>query len=105
MSGEYNIVKLIPIGLSRFGLTTQRVSKMFMTLIKYTTINTQSPQKWIGILDRNFNALTISKICWCFLSTTEFCWGVATMKIYEPYFWKTLVIWDHEHCLIWVTLS
>ena len=43
------------------------VGSLFMI---YTAVRTHSPHKYKRILDWNFRALAILKICWCFLSTT-----------------------------------
>jgi len=56
--------------------------KKAFDLMMYVAVRRQSPQNWMGILDRNNKALAVSNKCLCFLSTTPFCYGVAVQEVW-----------------------
>ena len=47
-------------------------------LMRYTVVRIPSPHKDNGTWDTNFKAMATLRMCWCFLSTIGFCWGVST---------------------------
>ena len=55
----------------------------------------QFPQKTYKKLDWNLRALAIFKICWCFLSTIEFCWGVS-----KQLSWCKIPLWVKTFVMI-----
>ena len=59
-------------------------------LIRYAAISIQSPHKDKGTWDWNFKALATLSMCWCFLSTVAFCWGVTAQvnRCIMPFVWK-----------------
>jgi hypothetical protein len=38
-------------------------------------------QKFLGKFDWSMIALVVLRMCWCFLSTIPFCWGVSTQDL------------------------
>jgi hypothetical protein len=65
-------------------------------LMRWVAVETQSPQKQKGRWAWNLKARATFRRCWCFLSTTEFCWGVSTQLSWckVPCWEKKSSIWN-----------